>query len=93
MTKDELLTQLANSLETYKDCNYIFHKEFIKELVNIATSVSYQDVFLSQLVAILRNVREYKHRIYTIDSHEHLKWKNTSLYSLHMQSKNYNVRL
>lgn len=51
MTKDELLTQLANSLETYKDCNYIFHKEFIKELVNIATSVSYQDVFLSQLVA------------------------------------------
>ena len=63
MTKDELLTQLANFLETYKDCNYIFHKEFIKELVNIATSVSYQDVFLSQLVTILRNVREYKHRI------------------------------
>ena len=93
MTKDELLTQLVNFLETYKDCNYIFHKEFIKELVNIATSVSYQDVFLSQLVTILRNVREYKHRIYTIDSHEHLKWKNTSLYSLHMQSKNYNVRL
>jgi len=76
MTKDELLTQLANFLETYKDCNYIFHKEFITELVNIATSVSY-----------------HKHRIYTIDSHEHLKWKNTSLYSLHMQSKNYNVRL
>lgn len=93
MTKDELLKQLKKYLEDYTDCNFIFHTEFVKEFVYIATNVSYQDVFLAQFVAILRNVRDYKHNIYKIDSHEHLKGKYSSLYSLHMQTKNYNVRL
>lgn len=93
MTKEEMLKQLREYLEEYGKFNFHFHKSFITELVEFVKAVSFQQTFLNQLITILNNIREYTHNIYNVDSHEHLKGKNSSLYSLHMNCKNYNIRL
>lgn len=93
MTKKEMLKQLQEYLEEYGRYNFHFHISFIEELVKIVNNISLQQVFLSQLVTILNNVREHTYNIYNVDSHEHLKGNNSSLYSLHMRCKNYNIRL
>lgn len=65
MTKEELLEIFKNYLTEYASYEFIFHKEFIKELAYLATNVSYQDVFLNQLATILRLLREHKYNIIT----------------------------
>ena len=91
MNKKDLLDKLIKKITQYKSYNFYFNDDFLKEFAEIVSKVSYQDTFLSQLTTLLCNVHDYTYNIYQIDSHEHLK--GTPFYSLHMQCKNYNIRL
>lgn len=91
MNKQELLRQLKDYLKEFGSYNFHFHPEFIRELVDIVRNISFQQTFFNQLVTVFNNLREYRYNIYQIDSHEHLK--GSPLYSLHIQCKNYNIRL
>lgn len=91
MRKEELIKELINTLTKYKDYNFYFHQEFLTEFIKLANKVSYQENFLTQFVTALTNIREYTYNIYKVDSHEHLI--NTPFYSIHLQCKNYNIRL
>ena len=91
MRKEELIKELINTLTKYKDYNFYFHQVFLTEFIKLANKVSYQENFLTQFVTALTNIREYTYNIYKVDSHEHLI--NTPFYSIHLQCKNYNIRL
>lgn len=76
-------------------CDVIVHDRcYVEFSILIKKDLSgHQADFLRQMSIQLRNLQNFKHGIYKIDDNEKLKGTNESLYSLHMQSKNYNVRL
>ena len=90
MTLDEMLSKLRQYLTEYNACNFRFCMEFLFDLKNILSNISHQKTFFNQFVATMNNIKEYRHNIYQIDSHERLK--GCPFYSIHLQCKNYNIR-
>ena len=93
MNKDEMLKQLSMYLRDFGEENFVFCSEFLRELRELLLkNVDRQDLFFTQFVTALHNIRDFKHNIYQIDGHEKLKSCSFPCYSIHLASKGYNVR-
>ncbi len=90
MNTEDMLKSLKSYLQEYGDYNFHFHQAFIQELVLLVKKISFQQVFFNQLITAFNNLREYKHNIYKVDSHERLT--GSPFYSIHLHCRNYNLR-
>ncbi len=94
MNKKKALEELKKYLTEYYNYGFIFHPRFIEELSSLLKSVQGHEAELFNLLAKqLSFVKDLGTQAHTADSNEHLKYKSKQLYtSLHLSSKNFNIR-
>lgn len=86
---------LLNSLKKYSDnYGFVFHKLFLLELSNLLKNVKgHENELFSLINKQLSFIMALNTRVNDADSNEVLKYKSEQLfYSLHLSSKNFNIR-
>ncbi len=93
MNRRLALQKLVEFLERYSD--FIFHKEFLTDIKQLLHDISgHEDEFFALLIKQLSFVRDLGINVKGADSNELLKHvTNFACYSLHLQSKNFNIRI
>lgn len=94
MRKEELLQILKACLEEGSQSGFVFHELFIREFFEILknASGSEREIF-NHLIRQLGYVRDFGWRVNEVDGNEIIKHTKRSYYSLHLQSKMFNIRL
>lgn len=90
MNTKEALKQLAQILGSFS-----VHNQFIKELSGLLKKElkGKEVTFFTILTTQLNNLSSFGSMIHTVDGHEKLKGSDGHYYSIHLQNKQFNVRL
>lgn len=95
MNKKKALALLAEYLDEYDD-RFIFHEQFVQELIKIATTElkGNENEFFKLFVKQLKFIDSKRERIDEADSNEKLRhFPKGDWYSIHVSTKVVNVRL
>ena len=90
MNTKEALKQLAKILGSFS-----VHSQFMKELSGLLKKElkGKEVTFFTILTTQLNNLSSFGSMIHTVDGHEKLKGSDGHYYSIHLQNKQFNVRL
>lgn len=93
MNTEEALSMLINYLKQYGN-NFVFHKEFIKDISNILTRIKGNEKeFFSLMIKQFNFVIERGRNVHLTDSNEILKYvEGFDCYSLYLVSRSFNIR-
>lgn len=95
MNRKKALEELSKYLQEYCNSGFIFHNEFISDFQVLIKEVHGHETELFQLlIKQLAFVKELGCNVFSADSNEILKYGSYRLYySLHLQSKIFNIRI
>lgn len=82
-----MLTQLFSG--------FVLHKEFLKEIRNLLSKElkGKENAFFKSLTTQLNNIKTFGRMVYRVDNNEILKGADGHYYSIHIESKQFNIRL
>lgn len=94
MNKKEILSTLAKDLEEYLQQGFHFHPLFMKEFKSLLQDASgHEKEIFSLLIKQLNFVKVLQKQVYTADGNEIIRYLEKEYYSLHLNGKNFNLRL
>ena len=90
MNTKAALTKLSEILGTFT-----VHGQFLVELQHLLKKDlrGKESVFFTALITQLNNLSNFGPMIHTVDGHEKLRGADGHFYSIHLQNKQFNVRL
>lgn len=73
---------------------FIFHKEFLNEMYSLLNKElkGKENSFFKSLTTQLNNIKSFGRMVYRVDNNEVLKGADGHYYSIHIESKQFNVR-
>ena len=94
MNKKKALELFRENLEKYHDDGFLFHRLFVEELGKLINNSQGNEKKIFELLAKqLVHVKEQRRNVYMVAGNEILRHLDKDYYSLHLQGKNFNIRL